>query len=393
MMPQPESQIRLTLWAMLFGNFLIGTGVLLPSGLLNDMAKDFAISPARAGLLMFVGGLVVGIGAPLFATWTTRIDRRLLLTGSLVLYALGHVLAALAPTFELQLVVRAFTVIGAAIFTPQAAATVGLIMPPEKRAATIAFIFIGWSAASVAGIPLGALLAAHVGWRWVYVAMAALCFSGATAVWLTLKPKLFAQPLGLSSWMKAFSSPTLWLIYLVTLCSMAGQFSMFSYIAPMLRDGFGASPQGISLAFAIVGIAGITGNSVASRVVGRYGVDNVIASGLMALAIGFVGFGAFYGDYWPALAAAVFWGLGSFSSNSLQQSRLAVLAPTIASVTIALNTSFVYLGQSAGSAAGGQVIAGGHMPQLPWLALGFMTASFALSLAASATARRKLAVA
>ena len=172
-MSQAESQTRRTLWAMVFGNFLIGTGVLLPSGLLNDLAKDFAISPARAGLMMFVGGLVVGIGAPLFATWTTRIDRRLLLTGSLVLYALGHLLAAIAPTFEIQLLVRAFTVIGAAIFTPQAAATVGLIMPPEKRAATIAFIFIGWSAASVAGIPLGALLAAHLGWRWVFVAMAA----------------------------------------------------------------------------------------------------------------------------------------------------------------------------------------------------------------------------
>ena len=101
-MLQAKSQ---TLWALLFGNFLIGTGVLLPSGLLNDMAKEFAISPARAGLIMFVGGLVVGIGAPLLATGTSRMDRRLLLTGSLVLYALGHLIAAIAPTFELQLFV------------------------------------------------------------------------------------------------------------------------------------------------------------------------------------------------------------------------------------------------------------------------------------------------
>ena len=392
-MSQAESQTRRTLWAMVFGNFLIGTGVLLPSGLLNDLAKDFAISPARAGLMMFVGGLVVGIGAPLFASWTTRIDRRLLLTGSLVLYALGHLLAAIAPTFEIQLLVRAFTVIGAAIFTPQAAATVGLIMPPEKRAATIAFIFIGWSAASVAGIPLGALLAAHLGWRLVFVVMAVLCLIGAATIWLTLKPKLHSQPLGLSAWISAFSSPTLWLVYLVTLCSIAGQFSMFSYIAPLLRDGFGSSPQGISLAFAIVGIAGITGNSIASRVVGRHGVDNVIAAGLAALAVGFIGFGIFYGAYWPAIVAAIFWGLGSFSSNSLQQSRLAVLAPSIASVTIALNTSFVYLGQSAGSAAGSATIAAGQMPQLPWFALGFMAMALVLSFAASTSARRKLALA
>ena len=389
-MLQAKSQ---TLWALLFGNFLIGTGVLLPSGLLNDMAKEFAISPARAGLIMFVGGLVVGIGAPLLATGTSRMDRRLLLTGSLVLYALGHLIAAIAPTFELQLFVHAFTVIGAAIFTPQAAATVGLIMPPEKRAATIAFIFIGWSAASVVGIPLGALLAAHLGWRLVFVVMAALCLMGAAAIWLTLKPKLYGRPLGLASWMSAFSSPVLWLVYLVTLCSMAGQFSMFSYIAPLLRDGYGASTSGISIAFAIVGIAGIVGNSVASRVVSRFGTDSVIACGLLALALGFVGFGIFYGVYWFAMAAAALWGLGSFSSNSLQQSRLAMLAPPIASVTIALNTSFVYFGQSVGSASGGALIAAGNMPQLPWLSLAFITTALILSLAASNFNRNKIALA
>ena len=54
---------------------------------------------------------------------------------------------------------------GAAIFTPQAASTVGLLVPLEKRAGAIAFIFIGWSAASVAGIPLGTLLSAAFGWR------------------------------------------------------------------------------------------------------------------------------------------------------------------------------------------------------------------------------------
>ena len=392
-MPQTEGQTRLTLWAILLGNFLIGTGVLLPSGLLNDMAKDFAISPARAGLQMFVGGIVVAIGAPLLATWTSRIDRRLLLTGSLVLYAIGHGLAALVPTFELELAVRAFTVIGAAVFTPQAAATIGLVVPPEKRAATIAFIFIGWSAASVAGIPMGALLAAQLGWRMVFLVMALLCLLGAVAIWITLKPKLFVQPLGLSSWVNAFSSPVLWLVYLVTLCSMAGQFSMFSYIAPLLRDGFGASPQGISLAFAIVGIAGITGNSIATRIVGKFGVDNVIACGLFALALGFIGFGIFYGSFGPAMAAALLWGLGSFSSNSLQQSRLAGWAPAIASATIALNTSFVYLGQSAGSAAGGAMIAAEKMPQLPWLSLGFTAVALLLSFAASTLAHRRLRVA
>jgi MFS transporter, DHA1 family, inner membrane transport protein len=343
----------LSLWAMMFGNFLIGTGVLLPAGLLNDLSTDFAITPARAGLLSFVGGLVVGAGAPLFATFTSRFDRRLLLSLALLLYSAGHLAAALAPSFELQLWIRAITIIGAAIFTPQAAATVNLLLPPEKRAA-----------------------------------MAALSFLGTLAIWFSLKPGLFVQPLGLAAWGKALGSPVILLVFLVTLLSMSGQFTMFAYIAPLLKNAYGASPLMISMAFLIVGIAGVTGNSVASRIVGKFGVDRIIAMGLASLCIGFIGFALSNGNFTLAMLASLFWGLGSFSSNSLQQSRLAGLALPIASATIALNTSFVYLGQATGAKAGGYLMDMDKMANLPWMAFGFMALALIISLIASRVSQK-----
>ena len=385
---QTTGNNTLALWAMLFGNFLIGTGVLLPAGLLNDMSADFAITPARTGLLSFVGGLVVGVGAPLFATLTSRFDRRLLLTLALLLYAGGHVAAALAPSFELQLWLRAITIMGAAIFTPQAAVTVGLLVAPDKRAAAIAFIFIGWSAASVAGIPLGGLLSSELGWRAAYGTMAILSIVGAASIWLSIKPRLFVQPLGLAAWGKTLGSPVILLVFLVTLLSMSGQFTMFAYIAPILKDGFGATPLMISMAFLVVGIAGVTGNSLASRVVGKFGVDKIIAAGLGSLCLGFIGFAMSDGNYSFAMLASLFWGLGSFSSNSLQQSRLAGLAPQIATATIALNTSFVYLGQSAGAKSCGYLMDLGEMTNLPWLAFGFLTTAVIVSLIASRVSQK-----
>lgn len=380
--PSPRDTTS-TLWALVFGNFLIGTGTLLPTGLLNQIAHEFKIAPDVAGRLALVGGIVVALGAPLFATWTSRIDRRLLLVASLLLYAAGHLAAALAPSFELQLVIRAFTIVAAAIFTPQAAATVGLIMPPEKRAATISFIFIGWSAAAAGGIPLANYLATLMDWREIYILMAVLCLIGAAAVWLTLPSGLHVQPLGLDAWVKALASPVLLLVYVVTALSMAGQFTMLTYIAPMMRDGFHVEALYITIAFAIIGTTGVLGNSLATRFVHRTGTDNVIAMGLVALAVSFLGFGIFFGHYWPAMLAAVFWGLGSFSSNSLQQSRLATLAPTIASVAIALNTSFVYVGQSSGAAVGGVLLHMQSMPLMPWMAMALMIVALALSLLAT----------
>lgn len=386
-LPADEKGSRIALWAMLFGNFLIGTGVLLPAGLLNDMSQDFSITPARAGLLSFVGGLVVGVGAPLLASLTSRFERRLLLTLALFLYFLGHLAAALAPTFDQQLWIRAITIIGAAVFTPQAAATAGLFVPPERRAAAIAFIFIGWSAASVAGIPLGSLISSHMGWRAAYAVVAGLSLIGTVAIWFSLRPGLYVNPVGWASWGKALGSPLLLIVFLVTLLSMSGQFTMFAYIAPILKTVFGATPEQISIAFLVVGLAGVAGNALASRVVARLGADAIIAAGLAALCLGFLGFAFAGGSFAVALVACIFWGLGSFSSNSLQQSRLASLAPAIASATIALNTTFVYLGQSTGAKAGGYLIDAGSMPSLPWLAFGFMALAITFSVIASRLAK------
>jgi MFS transporter, DHA1 family, inner membrane transport protein len=391
-MPQPTEPAghsTLVLWMLMFGNFVIGTGILLPAGLLNDVMDAFSISASQAGLLMLVGGLVVGVGAPLFAAFTSRIERRHLLTGSLLLYGLGHLGSALVPQFELQLFLRAITVVGAAIFTPQAASTVGLLVPSEKRAGAIAFIFIGWSAASVAGIPLGTLLADVLGWRMVYALMSILCLVAAAGVWFVLKPGLFVVPLSLAAWKETFSNPLMWIVFVVTLLSMSGQFAMFGYIAPILKQGFAASSQMISVMFAVVGVAGVIGNTLASRVVARLGIDQVIAVGFLALCVGFAGFALSWGNFGAAACAAVFWGLGSFSSNSLQQSRLVALAPHLAAATVALNTSVVYLGQSIGSAVGGRLIDSGQMARIPFVALGFLLGALLLSLFAQRLTRQR----
>jgi MFS transporter, DHA1 family, inner membrane transport protein len=360
------------LWSLLFGNFIIGTGVLLPAGLLNVLGADLNVPPATAGLLLFAGGLVVGFGAPLLAGLTSSIDRRLLLTVSAAIYAVGHVLAALAPEFWSLLIIRTVTMVAAALFTPQAAATVGLIVPPEKRSQAIAFIFIGWSMASVAGIPLGSILAEQIGWRATFLAMGAISALAMVGVWFSLRPGLKVQPLMMSSWIAVLKSPLMLCILVVTLLSMSGQFTLVSYLAPTLREAFSASPSNIAALFAIFGVAGVFGNFVATRAIGAIGVDWAVLTAISCLIAGMTLFGLFFGHYLLACVAGAVWGLGSFSSNSLQQSRLVAVAPGLAAATVALNTSAVYLGQSIGAAAGGFAIRPGITATIAWTAVGFL---------------------
>jgi DHA1 family inner membrane transport protein len=372
----------LALWSLLFGNFVIGTGVLLPAGLLNVLGSDLNVPPATAGLLLFAGGLVVGVGAPLLAGFTSAFDRRILLVSSAAIYAAGHALAALAPEFWSLLVIRTVTMIAAALFTPQAAATVGLIVPPERRSQAIAFIFLGWSMASVAGIPLGSILAAQIGWRATFFAMAILSVIAMAGVWVSLKPGLRVQALLLSSWVAVFKNPLMLCVLLVTLLSMSGQFTLVSYLAPVLREGFAASPPNIAILFAVFGVAGVFGNYLATRAVGTIGVERAVLVAIFCLIAGISLFGLFFGHFLLACVAGVVWGLGSFSSNSLQQSRLVAVAPSLAAATVALNTSAVYLGQSVGAAAGGFAIRQGTSANIAWTAVGFLVLAAIFSITA-----------
>jgi MFS transporter, DHA1 family, inner membrane transport protein len=379
---------RSALWVLLIGNFIIGTGILLPAGLLNELARDLDVSPATAGLMMLTGGVVVALCAPPVAAFTSRIDRRMLLTFALVLYAAGYAGQALMPSFTPLLIFRALTVLGAAIFTPQAAATAGLLVPQDKRAAAIAFIFIGWSSATVAGIPLGTYLASLIGWREVFGLMALVCALSAVMVWSVLRPCLYVQPLNLTSWRQAFTNPVILTVLLVTMLSMSGQFTAFSYIAPIMKDAFAGGPTEISLAFAVAGVTGVIGNAIASRVVARVGIDQVIAIAIVGLILGLGLFALSFGNLPLALVGIGLWGLGSFSSNSLQQSRLVALAPSLAAATVALNTSVVYVGQAIGAGVGGRLVAKGVSPTLAWTACGFTVAALIASLAATRLGNR-----
>jgi len=73
----------------------------------------------------------------------------------------------------------------------------------------------------------------------------------------------------------------------------------------------------------------------------------------------------------PPAAVAV-WGLGFASTNSMQQVRLVVAAPELASASVSLNTSVLYVGQAVGSAIGGLLYAHDQLHAAGYVAMGFV---------------------
>jgi len=370
--------VRAAIRALTFGNFAIGTGVMIIVGMLDLIADGLGISVPAAGQLVTISALVTCVCAPLSAAFTSRIDRRGLLVGSLLLSALGHLLSAFATGFGWLALVRAVTMIQAAIFTPQAAATIGLMVPAAARARAVTGIFMGWSIASVLGMPLGNLIGTHLGWQAGFAAAALLNAAACWGVARTIPRGLKAPGLSVAAWLEVVRNPLLTGVLAVTLLAGAGQFTLSAYAAPALKLATQSSAAAVVASLmGLFGVFGVVGNLWISRQIGRRGPDRSVDAAITAIATG-LGCAALLtmaalwlpAAVWPLLlAACVFWGLGCFAMNSAQQARLAAIAPALASASIALNTSAIYAGQAIGAAAGGALISAAGIGVLPWAGL------------------------
>ena len=372
---------RAALWALLFGNFVIGARVLAPAGLINELRQAFDVDVATVGTLIGYGAVVLCFGAPLLAYFTNRLDRRTLLTGSLVLYTAGHFASALAPSFATLLAIRVVMVMSAAVFTPQAASAVTLLVPQEKRASAVAFIFLGWSLASACGIPAATLLSAHVGWSAAYIALGLACAVAAVGVGLTLPGGLRTPALSLRSWQCVFSSRKILLVLAVTALALGGQFTLYPFVAAELKS-FGATTNLIATLLALFGVAGVLGAAVSTVAIGRLGAPLAGTICLIAVAIGLTAWSASAGAIALVGISMFVWGLGLGPANSAQQARLIAADPPVASASVALNTSAIYVGQAAGTFIGGRLLTFGHASALGFVGAGLVALAVIGSLVA-----------
>lgn len=377
-------------WALLFGNFVIGAGVMAVAGVLNDLATSLRISVALAGQLIAIGALVMGLGAPLLAGWVAAFDRRKLLALSLVWYAAGHGLSALMPDWGALWPVRGLCMLAAAVFTPQAAAAIGHMATPAERGRAITFIFLGWSLASVLGMPIAAWIGETFGWRAAFGAIAVLSLAAAAWVYAAVPDGVRPPALSLRAWGEVFTHPVLMAIVFVTALSAAGQFTLFSYFAPYYKLSFGATAEHISLLFAWFGVFGVIGNVVLTRAIDRWGAGPSVLATLGLITLSLLLWPLAGGPLVMALVL-VPWGLGCFSTNSGQQARLVLAAPALAPALMALNSSAIYLGQALGAASGGWVVAQGSYAPLSWIGVAWMLPALALSFWAMRRAPRPAA--
>ncbi|KJC34798.1 MFS transporter [Bradyrhizobium sp. LTSP857] len=364
--------------ALMLGNIVTGSSVLAPAGMLPELSAGLGISIHAAGLLITFGAITLCIGSPLTAWLTSRIERRTLLTTTLAVLAAGNLASAFAPDYTTLLVIRLVMLAVGALYTPQAAGTAALLVPAERRGSTIAYIFLGWSLAAAVGLPLITFIASRYGWRAAYGGIGVLGCISFLLLLVRLPAGLKGTPVDLKTWREVGRSRTILLLLAITMLQMSGQFAVFTFMGPLLKKLTEASPDAIGMVFALYGVSGFLGVAIATRIVDTWGPYRTSLLFTCLVLVGITGWALSAGTIvWMAIAVAI-WGLGFASTNSMQQVRLVAAAPPLASATVALNTSVLYIGQAIGSAVGGMLFAGELLHTIGFVAVGFVVLALML---------------
>ena len=367
---------QLSLVALTLGNFVVGLSILAPVGMLAQLASHFGVSIGTAGLLISSGAAVVCLSPPFVAWMTSRIDRRALLSAMLLWIALGQTASALAPSFPGLLAVQLAMLAFAGGFTPLAAGAASLLVSEENGAAAISSVLLGWALAIAAGLPLISLIVPQVGWQATYALIGILAALVFLALLGGLPKGLRGKPIIFATWSEVGRSRDLVLLLLITCLMAVGQYVVIAFAGPLLVQLTNATPARIAAVFALFGVMTLVGNICASRVVQTWGAFKTSAVFMACMVFGVALWAFGTGIYLSMAAGAAIWGFGFAAVAAMQQVRLIMKAPSLATASVAINNTAVYLGQAIGAGVGGAMFAGGNLRAMGFVALAPVTVSF-----------------
>ena len=380
----------LALLALAVGGFGIGLTEFVILGLLPEVATDFGVTETVAGYLISGYALAVAVGAVGLTAAVTRFDRKRVLLGLMVLFILGNLLSALAPTYEVMLAGRILAALCHGAFFGIGAVVAAGLVAPDRRAGAIATMFAGLTTANVLGVPFGTLLGQQHGWRSTFGVITVVGVVALVGIALLVPsdgPGAQAQGSRLGVELDAFRRPQVWWSIVVTVLGYGGMFGAFTYIAYTLTEVSGFASSSVPWLLVLFGVGMFVGNVLGGKAADR-ALTATLTVVLAVLTAVLVAFALTAASKPATIASLVALGVFGFATVPGLQMRIlhhAVGAPTLAS---GANIAAFNVGNALGAWIGGLTIAAGLGYTSPLWAGAAVTATALLVLLAATAAER-----
>jgi DHA1 family inner membrane transport protein len=347
----------LAVYALTAGAFGIGTTEFVIMGLLLQVAGDFGVSVSTAGLLISGYALGVFAGAPILTLATRRLPRKTVLLGLMLIFTIGNLACALAPSYTALMVARVITALAHGTFFGVGSVVATSLVAPDRKASAIAVMFTGLTVATLLGVPFGAWLGLALGWRATFFAVAAIGVVALIVLSLFVPRATEVEaPIPLRQEIGAILKPQVQLGFLMTVLGFAGVFAVFTYIQPILVQVTGFSEAAVSPILLVFGLGLLGGNLLGGRWADRNLVVALIGT-LAALLVVLIGTRFAIDGKIASIAAIGLLGAASFATVApLQMRVLEKAGPVGRNFASSLNIAAFNLGNAIGAWAGGATL-------------------------------------
>ncbi|MGQ8948956.1 MFS transporter [Bacillus altitudinis] len=363
-------QNKTVVYLLALAAFLIGTIEYIITGIIQMVAHDLHVTTSTAGLLVTSLALSAAIGAPIVIALTINMDRRKILTWTLITFILSNFITSISHSFEMVMITRILQGIsgGTAIVVAMAVAT--RLVEREKRGTAIGIILMGLSSSLVLGVPIGTFLSSMIGWKALFAAIGVITLIPLIVVYRRIPSMKEQEPVTLRMQLSILKDKRILLAVAVTLFYVGGYSTLFTYLTPFLQKSANLSITEISGILLLAGICSFLGSSLGGMAADKKGPIFTIFSGIilqimMLMLLAFV-----TGNLVVMVAVIMIWMIATWSTSPAQQLYLVTLVPKSPDIALSVNTSFIQFGFALGSGLGGIVLSRTSILHLSWISAG-----------------------
>nr|WP_223123909.1 MFS transporter [Pseudomonas syringae] len=343
---------------MALSAFAIGTTEFVIMGLLPDVAADLGVSIPGAGWLVTGYALGVAVGAPFMAMATAKLPRKAALVTLMGIFIIGNLLCALASDYNVLMFARVVTALCHGAFFGIGSVVAAGLVPANRRASAVALMFTGLTLANVLGVPLGTALGQYAGWRSTFWAVTVIGVIALIGLIRFLPTNRNEEKLDMRAELGALRGAGIWLSLTMTALFSASMFTLFTYIAPLLGEVTGVSPNGVTWTLLLIGLGLTAGNVIGGKM-----ADRRLASTLIGVFVSMAVISTVLS--WtstaliPAEITLFLWAVAAFAAVPALQINVVTFGKAAPNLVSTLNIGAFNVGNALGAWVGGSVIAHG----------------------------------
>lgn len=254
---------------LIFASFMLGMSEFVVVGILPDIASGLKVSEVTVGNLVAIFAFVYAPCTPLGSALSARFPRFLTYLTLMGVFLVGNILCAFAPNYPVLLIARLLIASVSGTLVAISMTFAPDVTTDKYRTKFIAWVFSGFSIASVVGVPAGTWVANTFGWRVTFALVSVLTAVLMASMAVSLPRNSHPAKIGFLRQFRLFFDRRIQLGVADVVFGAAASYVFYTYLSPIMRDEIGVPERYISVGLVVYGCACLWSNLYGGKLADR----------------------------------------------------------------------------------------------------------------------------